>query len=82
MMAIYDPTKRIEPDPEVLFLRSENFRLQVELNELRAELDRVRRGFTSSKANGKLGGKARAMKLSKSKRSEIARKAAKARWGK
>lgn len=31
---------------------------------------------------GKLGGKARAAKLSKEKRSEIAKKAAKARWGK
>ncbi|HXP76641.1 MAG TPA: hypothetical protein VN823_21070 [Stellaceae bacterium] len=31
---------------------------------------------------GSLGGKARAAKLSKKKRAEIARKAAKSRWGK
>lgn len=34
------------------------------------------------KLGGKVGGKARAAKLSKEKRKEIAVKAAKARWGK
>ena len=60
-------------------------RIQAEMAKLRSRLteEEMRKlaGSILGQLGGKRGGKARAAKLSKKKRSEIAKKAAQARWG-